>query len=331
MCVLCKGEGNKDLRRHLENCWACPMCTRPVARQELLGHVEKCASWYSEDREEQNMVDKLRKAQTDLEQCQINALDHVKKEAKIASEKARGKVEARLKAMKINEADLDLVNRYIRNEAPIIIHFNCDKVLDFFVKDTHYRNLFETSTSGGSRDFTARQQWENTIFKCAYKNAKPFERPKYGVLNFANDPCGVRTCYHYGDSFLLLRNVRLRTTFAQKDTSSVRSVSDMATCEYYMHVMAAFNDAEIKDALKIARGDRKYVRRSSQVGYREVQIHGEVRFDRDVSCVIVNARHKECDKTIKKLESFQARHGVPYVWMSEGSNYRHARRIARKK
>jgi hypothetical protein len=34
---------------------------------------------------------------------------------------------------------LKLVLRYIRNQAPIIIHVNLDKALGFLVKDTHYR------------------------------------------------------------------------------------------------------------------------------------------------------------------------------------------------
>ena len=30
--------------------------------------------------------------------------------------------------------------------APLIIHFHLDKSVDFFIKDTHYRNRFETNT-----------------------------------------------------------------------------------------------------------------------------------------------------------------------------------------
>lgn len=33
-----------------------------------------------------------------------------------------------------------------------------------------------------------------------------------------NDPRGVTSCSQYGESFLLLRNVRLRTSFANEDT-----------------------------------------------------------------------------------------------------------------
>ena len=51
----------------------------------------------------------------------------------------------------------------MRSAAPIIIHINLDKVLQFLVKDTHYRNQFETGTSGGSTDLKARRSWEVRI------------------------------------------------------------------------------------------------------------------------------------------------------------------------
>ncbi len=48
--------------------------------------------------------------------------------------------------------------------------------------------------------------------------SKPSERVKYGVLNIVNDAGGVACCASYGKSFLVLKEVRLRTTFANQDT-----------------------------------------------------------------------------------------------------------------
>jgi len=73
--------------------------------------------------------------------------------------------------------------QWVRREAPIIVHLNLDRVLQFLVKDTHYRNLFETGTGSGSLDKTARGSWEDRIFNSLYKHSPPFERVKYGVLN----------------------------------------------------------------------------------------------------------------------------------------------------
>ena len=53
--------------------------------------------------------------------------------------------------------------QWVRSAAPIIIHVNLDRVLKFLVDDTHYRNRFETGTSGGSTDIVARKSWEVRI------------------------------------------------------------------------------------------------------------------------------------------------------------------------
>jgi hypothetical protein len=50
--------------------------------------------------------------------------------------------------------------RWIRTDAPIIIHVNLSRCLEFLVKDTHYRNLFETGKGGGGNSTTARMDWE---------------------------------------------------------------------------------------------------------------------------------------------------------------------------
>jgi len=36
--------------------------------------------------------------------------------------------------------------------------------MEFFVKDTHYRNQFETNKSSGSLSRQSRTQWENRMF-----------------------------------------------------------------------------------------------------------------------------------------------------------------------
>ena len=46
----------------------------------------------------------------------------------------------KFKALGFDELDLETTLKYIRDEAPIIIHFNIARVLKFFVEDTHYRN-----------------------------------------------------------------------------------------------------------------------------------------------------------------------------------------------
>ena len=58
--------------------------------------------------------------------------------------------------------------QWIRQDAPIIIHVNLDHVLQFLVKDTHYRNLFEIHTRRESTALSERKSWEVT-FKLVIK------------------------------------------------------------------------------------------------------------------------------------------------------------------
>ena len=58
--------------------------------------------------------------------------------------------------------------QWIRQDAPIIIHVNLNHVLQFLVKDTHYRNLFEIHTRRESTALSERKSWEVT-FKLVIK------------------------------------------------------------------------------------------------------------------------------------------------------------------
>ena len=79
-----------------------------------------------------------------------------------------------------------MVLSWIRELAPLIVHINLDKAMSlvnscgsnfedspgaaaqwqvgqFFMKDTHYRNQFETKTSGGLLKTSAREKWERGV------------------------------------------------------------------------------------------------------------------------------------------------------------------------
>ena len=127
--------------------------------------------------------------------------------------------------MGYTKGQLKLTLDYIRDEAPIIIHFHVDKCLQFFLKDTHYRNQFETGTSSGTLNRQTRTQWENSLFENAYNDAKDAERCKYGVMNVVNDPNGITAAYSYGNSYMILQHVRLRSSFANQDTGGGASCS----------------------------------------------------------------------------------------------------------
>jgi hypothetical protein len=91
------------------------------------------------------------------------------------------------------EPQLAAVKQFIRERATIIIHFDPLKTLNKLVNDTHYRNQFETGTSGGLMDTKQRKLWEDALFNGAYNDAKDVDRPKYGALNMSHDPHGIGT------------------------------------------------------------------------------------------------------------------------------------------
>merc|ERR1719408_293499 len=130
---------------------------------------------------------------------------------------------------------------WIRELSPILIHIDLDKVGDFLKTDTHYRNQFETNTSGGLLKTSAREKWESDLFGGAYDKATGFERPKYGAQNVINDYKGVTGCIQYGDSYLVLKDVRLRCTLSPQDSGGIPA-KRLAVLDYYAHVLAEHSD-----------------------------------------------------------------------------------------
>ena len=68
-----------------------------------------------------------------------------------------------------------------------------------------------------------RWKWEQRLFKNKYDAVAAFERPKYGCLNTVNDPRGIKSAVNYGDTYMVLRGVRMRTTFTDQDSSSANA------------------------------------------------------------------------------------------------------------
>lgn len=79
------------------------------------------------------------------------------------------------------------------------------------------------------------------MFDKKYSKAADFQRVKYGVINFTNDPKGVNSCASYGQSYFLLKqHVRERCTFTDKDSSN--SDAAIATFKYCFAILNKMND-----------------------------------------------------------------------------------------
>jgi|EP00624_Nannochloropsis_granulata_P007413 hypothetical protein len=167
--------------------------------------------------------------------------------------------------------------------------------------------------------------WEDTLFRQAYQEAKPHERPKYGVLNIYNAQTGVHAAVQYGKSYFeLTYATRFRATFTPKDSCAVKSDS-VGTVEAYAHVMLEWEKEETLHVVEVARRslalawwrDRGRDRRKegSKVvvplrgmhpppekaghDFKELQIHGPLELGRDMARLVVHPSYRKKEKRIE--------------------------------
>ncbi|CAE7205062.1 ANK2 [Symbiodinium sp. CCMP2456] len=188
-----------------------------------------------------------------LTSCQRRALAQVRAHATASHEDAEKRVLARFEEMGFSDKELQAVLSWIQDLAPVIIHVNIDTVGRFLESDEYYRSQFETKTSYGAIDEgnQTRIAWERDLFGDAYDDAKPFERCKYGALNVTNDFEGCKPAFQYGDSYLVLKDVRLRCTFAPEDSGGI-SGSRLAVLDKYAHVLEEYEEEEIRKLVDVA-------------------------------------------------------------------------------
>ena len=93
---------------------------------------------------------------------------------RVCHEAALPLLQKRAQSLGFTEEDIWLTLSWIREMAPILVHVNLTKMMPFFEKDTHYRNQFETSTSGGLLKPAVRERWERDLFGGCYDGATGF-------------------------------------------------------------------------------------------------------------------------------------------------------------
>ena len=123
------------------------------------------------------------------------------------------------------------------------------------------------------------------MFSGKMNTATPFERVKYGTMNFTNDPAGVTACSNYGQSYFLLKpHVRDRCTITDQDSSS--SAAAIGTFRFIYHVLMKLPDPELVSAFEGSKGKEMV---SSVIGtYKEIQINGPVEFAKDIERVYIS-------------------------------------------
>ncbi|CAJ1445323.1 unnamed protein product [Effrenium voratum] len=185
--------------------------------------------------------------------CQRRAVAQVRAQATASHEAAYPRVLEKFSQLGYTDKELQAVLNWVQDLAPVIIHVNLDSVGRFLESDDYYRSQFETKTSNGALDDgnLTRIGWENDLFGDAYDDAKPFERCKYGALNVTNDFEGCKSALQYGDSYLVLKDVRLRCTFAPEDSGGIEG-SRLAVLDKYAHVLEEYDDQEIQGLVEVA-------------------------------------------------------------------------------
>lgn len=188
-----------------------------------------------------------------LEACQRAALAHTRSHCTHSHDQALPKLRERFEKLGFGPREVQAVLSWVQDLAPVVVHVHLDRMGQFLETDEFYRNQFETKTSCGALDpeNNTRKRWEHELFGGTYDEAKPFERCKYGALNILNDYRGVVRARGYGDSYLVLKDVRLRCTFASTDSGGLKG-SRLAVLDKYAHVLSEYNDQELRAITGIA-------------------------------------------------------------------------------
>eukprot|EP00435_Cladocopium_sp_Y103_P024557 s1339_g6.t1 len=191
---------------------------------------------------------------------------------------------------------------WVQDLAPVIIHVQLDTVGRFLESDEFYRSQFETKTSNGALDDgnNIRIGWEEDLFGDAYHDATPFERCKYGALNVTNDYEGCKSAIQYGDSYLVLKDVRLRCSFAATDSGGIEG-SRLAVLDKYAHVLEEYDEHEIQGILDVAMAPEprppeelpKLMRGSTENSIREWLTFGFPQLKRKEGCFFFEVELKE--------------------------------------
>lgn len=224
--------------------------------------------------------------------------------------------------LSLTDDDLWMTLAYIRELAPIIVHLNLTKMMQFMESDTHYRNQFETNSSNGLLCTGTRAQWERDLFGGCYDSAAPFERPKYGVLDVMNDHRGVVCARQYGDSYFTLKDVRLRCTFAPEDSGGICG-SRLAVLDQYAHVLMEYDDTELEEVVRVANapeGSEDRIGDSEKLqsyNYKEAQIHGELDLSKYVRRLVVHPRHRVDGWNEKRIRALCESKGWEFMWMDD--------------
>ncbi len=164
----------------------------------------------------------------------------------------------------------------------ITLHFHPDwphgngLVVESMVRAEGYHNQFATGVSNGLLapiEGSERWRWESRLFGGRYDGRPASDRPVYGSVNRRDDPYGGSP--RFGSAFTRLRpEVADRASYCYPD--STFDPQDFGGSEVLDSLCSMADEVQGDEPLD---------------DYVEAQVHGAVRFDRDVEAVVLDPCH----------------------------------------
>jgi Protein of unknown function (DUF3626) len=222
----------------------------------------------------------------ELSKTQRKAIRFFRKKARLMSRSTHHLLLNKVIQLGYDDDDFRLLCDFV-SQTPIIsfVPIYSNDLFPAFESDPRMKNLFEVGKGRGSANQQIRAQWESTLFNKLYDESEPEEKVKYGVFNIDGNPLGVPSASGYGDVYFVFHeHVKKRTTMVYGDSSGNALNLHIATPDSFMNILHYLPDNIIKSIIQKAKGDDfKY----QHYSYVEIQIHGEVRLDRDVKQVVI--------------------------------------------
>lgn len=277
-----------------------------------------------------------------LTQAQLQALRHVRDQAKAAQSQALVKIERVLKSGHVSFTNLETLLASLCAHARVTLNFHPDRVLaagytvaEGLSRRGRYDSQFLTGVTNGSRTAFPggdRDGWERKLFGGAYHTpgGKQEERPKYGALNVMNYGDGASP--RYGSCYIVLApEVLNRCTFTFRDSHT--GPEPKGTIDVFEPVLAALLETveTTGNALGTSgTGVEAVVRRLLELGspqghaargqvgralddYIEAQVHGDLDLHADVEALVADPAYRGTE-TAKALETLCDAYAIQLRW-----------------
>jgi hypothetical protein len=274
-----------------------------------------------------------------LTAAQRAAHEHVARVGAARLPEARGRLDARMG----REARASLVAS-VAASARVTLSFHPDRLLgptpggtvaSSMGRDLRYRSQFETGISNGSVSAFSggeREVWERELFGGAYQDAGSGtgERPKYGALNLMDHSDGAAP--RFGSCYLRLRPevlTRCTLTFGDSHLAPTQRAT-ASSVEVMFEALMDQADATghalglpCEDGLCGLALVRQRCARPRDPGlgpnarslddYIEVQVHGDIRLDRDAEAIVADPSFRGTE-TGRALAALAARAEVELAY-----------------